>query len=62
MLGDLDRIVEYALSATEVAGNAIGLMGHFLKIFLRKLAGVALETLSPVGQIGKIAVPLLLIS
>ncbi len=54
--------MEYALSATEVAGNAIGLVGHFLKIFLRKLAGVALETLSPVGQIGKIAVALLLIS
>jgi len=44
--------VEYALSRTEVAGNAIGLMGHFLKIFWRKLAGVALETLSPGSQIG----------
>jgi len=33
----------------------------FVKIFWRKLAGVALETISPVYQIGKIAVPLLLI-
>ncbi len=33
----------------------------FIKIFWRKLAGVALETISPVYQIGKIAVPLLLI-
>jgi len=33
----------------------------FVKIFWRKLAGVALETISPVYQIGKIAIPLLLI-
>ena len=33
----------------------------FVKIFWRKLAGVVLETISPVDQIGKISVPLLLI-
>ena len=55
---DFDYLAEQTLSSRGLRRFPFQ---FFVKIFWRKLAGVGLETISPVYQIGKIAVPLLLI-